>query len=148
MLSSTTLIIYRLFIQTRPEKFTITEKNDNTENTKLNPSTSDYKATLTNITKPGNKLEFKKHRNNQIRTKQKRNQTYKLLLTLNVIFFVLVTPIVLVNAFEVFSLEMVLLRNVAYILAYMNSCVNIVFYILTCETYKNILVKKIKSIIH
>lgn len=145
MLTSTILIIYRLFIQTRPEKFTLSEKNDNAENAKLNQSTSDYKSTTSNG-KINSKIEFKKHRGNQIRTKQKRNQTYKLLLTLNVIFFVLVTPIVLVNAFEVFSSEMV--RNIAYILAYMNSCVNIIFYILTCETYKNILFKKIKNIFH
>ncbi|RNA08690.1 FMRFamide receptor-like [Brachionus plicatilis] len=75
------------------------------------------------------------------RTK-KNNQIYKLLLTLNICFFVFVTPLVLSNTLGLLDYlrdTRILVFEVVYILAYLNHSMNFLFYLLSCEIYRNII---------
>ena len=81
---------------------------------------------------------------NQPNTHAKRNQTYKLLLILNILFFMLVTPLVVANAMGL--LENELCREVVYFLAYLNNCHNILFYFLSSHVYRDILVAKLVNL--
>ena len=71
---------------------------------------------------------------------KKNSQIYKLLLTLNLFFFVLVTPLVLSNSLGLLKDSQYGIRlELVYILAYLNHCLNFLFYGLSCEIYRVIL---------
>jgi hypothetical protein len=70
------------------------------------------------------------------RRAKKNSQIYKLLLTLNAFFFVLVTPLVLCNSFGLLSDQVSIGQEFLYILAYLNHSLNFLFYGLSCEMYR------------
>jgi len=70
------------------------------------------------------------------RTKR-NNQIYKLLLSINIAFFVLVTPLVMVNSFKIDENNSFF--DLVYILAYSNHCCNFVFYGLSCKLFRKTL---------
>ena len=71
---------------------------------------------------------------------KKNSQIYKLLLTLNLFFFVLVTPLVLSNSLGLLKeIQYGIKLELVYILAYLNHCLNFLFYGLSCEIYRVIL---------
>ncbi len=76
---------------------------------------------------------------------KKNSQIYKLLLTLNVFFFVLVTPLVLCNSLGLLNSELGIKTEFVYILAYSNHSLNFFFYGLSCEMYRNVLFDTFRS---
>ena len=80
-------------------------------------------------------------KNNKRRTK-KNNQIYKLLLTLNIFFFVLVSPLVTANTLGYLNQDNELIGQICYMLAYLNHCLNFVFYGMSCGVYRQILIEK------
>jgi hypothetical protein len=70
---------------------------------------------------------------------KKTNQIYKLLILINVCFFVLVTPLVLSNSLGILVIENKIILELVYILSYSNHCINFVFYGLSCKIYRTIL---------
>ena len=70
---------------------------------------------------------------------KKANQIYKLLIIINVCFFVLVNPLVLSNSLGILGNENKMLLELVYILAYLNHCINFIFYGLSCKVYRTIL---------
>lgn len=69
----------------------------------------------------------------------RNNQIYRLLIALNVAFFVMVTPLVLCNSLKIVEIENHNFFDIVYILAYLNHCLNFIFYGMTCELYRNAL---------
>ncbi len=76
------------------------------------------------------------------RRKQRNSQVYRLLLSLNAMFFVLVTPIVFFNSIKLINRNDETILELVYVLAYLNHCVNFVFYGFTCELFRITLSEK------
>ena len=87
--------------------------------------------------------------NEEIKRRTKRNnQVYKLLISLNITFFVLVTPLVLCNSLMLLKTENIFVVDLVYVLAYFNHCLNFVFYSVSCEMYRIILIQGIKKLLN
>jgi len=83
----------------------------------------------------------------QIKRRTRRNnQVYKLLILLNITFFILVTPVVLFNSFDLLNSSNGFILEIIYIFAYMNHCFNFLFYCFSCELYKLVLKSKYQKI--
>lgn len=79
---------------------------------------------------------------------KKNNQIYKLLLTLNICFFVFVTPLVLSNTLGLLDFlrdTQILTFEIVYILSYLNHSINFLFYLLSCEMYRSIVFEFFKK---
>jgi hypothetical protein len=72
--------------------------------------------------------------------KRKCNQTYKLLLTLNLLFFVSVTPLCIFNLMGLLEIE--IYRDIGYFLAYQNNCQSWIIYLISCTFYRLTLKEK------
>nr|QVK45803.1 G protein-coupled receptor [Proales similis] len=84
--------------------------------------------------------------NNLARRLAKRNrQIYQLLITLNVFFFILVTPLVLTNSLGLLTSTDAPLFDMVYIAAYLNHSLNFLFYGFSCKIYRNILCQHMPS---
>lgn len=159
VLTSTILIMYRIFVHTNQTgtnskymEVQVKIRNPNevasdnlhsSSNTKSNRTTV-RTETAQPVTENAISLVPRENRQEMApvrRIKQKRNQTYQLLILLNIVFFILVGPLAFTNVVEFWHNEYV--QHFVYILAYMNNCVNIFFYYLTCECYRNILKRKL-----
>jgi hypothetical protein len=81
------------------------------------------------------------------RRTKKNSQVYKLLLTLNVCFFVLVTPLVLSNSLGYLH-ESATTTEIFYIFAYLNHCLNFLFYGVSCKVFRTILIDTLKKMFH
>lgn len=79
------------------------------------------------------------------RRSKKNSQIYKLLLTLNIFFFVLVTPLVVSNSLGWLKEQTNVTTQLVYIFAYLNHCLNFVFYGFSCKMYRSIMYDLIKS---
>ena len=81
--------------------------------------------------------------NNEIakRRARKSQQVYKLLLSLNLLFFVMVTPVVTLNSFGLLSNSTGPLTAIVYLMAYSNHAFTFIFYGLTCKQYRDIFLK-------
>jgi hypothetical protein len=123
MITSTLIIIYKLFKSNRNYKNKFTEVD----------------IELTNDLKCKNKPSFLEA---ERRTKR-NNQVYKLLITLNVTFFILVTPLVFCNSLRLLDALDENIFQFVYLLAYSNHCFNFIFYGFTSEQFRKIFLKKI-----
>nr|QVK45804.1 G protein-coupled receptor [Proales similis] len=87
---------------------------------------------------------MRRHRDNNqqmVRRRQSRSvQITYLLITTNILFFLLVSPIVVLNAMKLLNEESVL-SEVIYLLAYSNHALNFIFYGITCEKYREKLMR-------
>jgi hypothetical protein len=73
---------------------------------------------------------------NQSRVSVSRNnQVFIILLTTNTLFFCLVSPLVVLNAFGNIQ-ENTAFTTIAYILAYANHALNFIFYGISCKSYR------------
>jgi hypothetical protein len=139
MIVCTILIIYRLFKINQKLKVNLKKRNNPV--VKLNDS-SDIKLMLTQTTEcrsiaaPKPSLAAEAFR----KSSRKNSQIYKTLLTLNIFFFVLVTPLVFTNSLDLLNESHQILRDFVYILAYLNHTLNFVFYGFSCEIYRDILI--------
>ena len=131
MITSTIVIIYKLLIANRNLK-----KSYNSIKTAYLRKNANGLKTLSKDAAE-NKFVFKAAK----RRVKRNNQVYRLLISLNTLFFILVTPIVTFNSITFDKKDEVILQFF-YVLAYLNHCVNFVFYGLTCELFKKVLVKK------
>lgn len=77
---------------------------------------------------------------------KKNSQIYKLLLTLNIFFFVLVTPLVVSNSFGWLKEGDNVTTQLVYTFAYLNHTLNFVFYGFSCKIYRSIVYDLLKSI--
>ena len=77
------------------------------------------------------------------RRAKRNNQVYKLLITLNATFFILVTPLVFCNSIKLLDTINHTIVELIYLLAYLNHCLNFIFYGLTCEQFRVILFHKL-----
>ncbi len=147
MITSTILIVYRLFVMTRRKKAsTLTTLDKSTSITDLvvfkkgttskSPDTRPQKRTHQQ-----KKLQL----NDEVitKTRRKRNQTYWVLMMLNLAFFIFVTPLVAFNTKGFWGSEEI--RDICYVLSYMNNCVYFFFYIITCESFREVLLAEIKK---
>ena len=149
MIFSSSLIVKRLLnITKRLQKHSLLnvepnsfkdERNDDatqSEKAKLNPNGITQIADLQNNKET--QVNFKKDRH-LLQTHRLRNynQIYRLLLCLNLVFLILVTPLVLCNSLQI--LEYYMVRDVCYVLAYLNHSLNSFIYGMSCEAYRNIL---------
>ncbi len=135
MTSSTIVIIYKLCnanksLKKRCKSNEITNKCIDEENTKASKESIRNNLVL---------KEAKKR-------SKRNNQVYRLLLSLNILFFIFVTPIVLCNHLKLLDLNHRIILESVYVLAYLNHCINFILYGLTCKLFKNILIEKINSI--
>jgi hypothetical protein len=127
MISSTIAIMFKLY-QTNQK---LKDKNKNKENSKefteMDSIVNDnrYRERL--------KSAYDEHK----KRTRRNNQIYKLLLSINIAFFVLVTPLVMVNSFKIDENNSFF--DLVYILAYSNHCCNFVFYGLSCKLFRKIL---------
>ena len=80
------------------------------------------------------------------KTARKNSQIYKLLLTVNLFFFVLVTPLVLSNSLDILGDSDHIFRDLVYTLAYLNHALNFLFYGFSCKIYRMILIDFFKSL--
>lgn len=138
MIVCTVLIIYRLFKINRKLKVNLKKRNPVV---KLNDS-GDINLMLTQSTEcrsmatPKPSLAAEAFR----KSSRKNSQIYKTLLTLNIFFFVLVTPLVLANSLDLLNESNQIFRDFVYILAYLNHTLNFVFYGFSCKIYRTILI--------
>jgi hypothetical protein len=72
---------------------------------------------------------------NQSRGVSRNNQVFIILLTTNTLFFCLVSPLVVLNAFGNIQ-ENTAFTTIAYILAYANHALNFIFYGISCKSYR------------
>ncbi|CAF1042651.1 unnamed protein product [Brachionus calyciflorus] len=163
MVICTILIIYRLFQLNKRLKLSSTRqckeipvlKNDEALFQKLDESKCDLKTESNSKECHNNKAtQYKQIKKSskvndlaKKRTK-KNNQIYKLLLTLNIFFFVLVTPLVLSNSLgflDYIKETHQSIFEIVYILAYLNHSMNFLFYVLSCEIYRSILIDLFKQ---
>lgn len=72
------------------------------------------------------------------RRSKKNSQIYKLLLTLNLFFFALVTPLVLCNSLGWLKEGQNFTTQIVYTIAYLNHALNFVFYGVSCKMYRSI----------
>ena len=162
MIVCTALIIYRLYKITKNLKsktktkatdhFKQKEANDplisNNSPSSINPnnglittpSTIDIKNVklLKGTTQCAHSEQAKK-------TVRKNGQIYKLLLTVNIFFFALVTPLVLANSLDLLGESNHIFRDLVYTLAYLNHALNFLFYGFSCKIYRMILIDFVKS---
>lgn len=141
MISSTIVIIIKLcqannnLKKTRRSSLNITQRE--IEMSELN-SLDDHE----NAQRTGDSIRSKRVKPKRlVRTETKRRnhrnlQVYKLLVSLNIAFFIMVTPLVLSNSLKSPEIENYALFDLVYILAYLNHCLNFVFYSITCELYR------------
>jgi hypothetical protein len=108
----------------------IIDKNKSNNNSKANSKGSTPKAYTE---------QFKK-------TARKNSQIYKLLLTVNLFFFVLVTPLVLSNSLDILGESDHIFRDLVYTLAYLNHALNFIFYGFSCKIYRMILIDFFKGL--
>ena len=123
MITSTLIIIYKLFKSNRNLKNKFTEED----------------IELTNDLKSRIKPSFAEAK----RRTKRNNQVYKLLITLNVTFFILVTPLVFCNSLRLLDSLDENIFQLVYLLAYLNHCFNFIFYGFTSEQFRKIFLKKI-----
>ena len=132
MMTSTTIIIYKLCSANK--------------NLKQRYKPTETQSDMENNIKPSKERVENRY---VIKAAQKRakrnNQVYKLLLSLNSIFFLLITPIVLCNYFKLLNRKYEMILELVYVLAYLNHCINFVLYGLTCELFRTTLTEKFKS---
>lgn len=99
-----------------------------------------------NMTILKDKVSIKQPNDLAKRRARKNRQIYNTLLCLNFVFFILVTPVVTCNSFELldngrdFWFHKYLVALV-YILAYSNHAFNFLFYLFSCKPYRDIYVK-------
>ena len=74
---------------------------------------------------------------------KRNNQVYRLLLSLNILFFIFVTPIVLCNHLKLLDLNHRNILESVYVLAYLNHCINFILYGLTCKLFRSVLIQKL-----
>ena len=76
----------------------------------------------------------------QKRRARKNRHIYNVLLCLNLVFFLLVTPVVIFNSFDLleFNNNNGILVSVCYFLAYSNHTFNFIFYLLSSKPYRDI----------
>jgi len=81
---------------------------------------------------------LKQEKNNELsRRLRNYNQIYYLLLTMNFTFFVLLSPLVLIATANPGLLNKnETIRDIIYILAYLNHCLNSFAYSMNCEIYR------------
>lgn len=61
----------------------------------------------------------------------------------------MVTPIVLTNSLRIFEIDNEdIIFESFYVLAYLNHCLNFIFYGLSCELFRKVLIVKIKHFFH
>ncbi len=83
-------------------------------------------------------VNFKRDKNSILEKRlQSYNQIYRLLLSLNIMFLVLVSPLVLCNYFHLLNNKVI--RETVYLLAYLNHCLNSFIYGMSSENYRIIL---------
>lgn len=155
MIICTILIIYRLFQinkklnlpspQAKEKKDTIYFSKSEVKSEKITDelNTEDNKTRYKLIKKSFKIKDIAKKRT------KKNNQIYKLLLTLNICFFVFVTPLVLSNTLGLLDYlrdTQILIFEIVYILAYLNHSINFLFYLLSCEIYRNIIFEFFKRL--
>ena len=128
MMVSTVLITYKLYsinkkFQQR-SNIPTTSSHQNVELQLLNNSNNNENSSI------NNKLSSRKAHKNDIAEKRakKNNQIYKLLISVNVFFFLLVTPVVLTNSLGWLREENKIVIELVYIMAYLNHCLNFIFY--------------------
>ena len=147
MFVCTLKIIYRLFKINRRLKKHARVKSIRVDKRKSKTSSSNQlesKTSVSNLSEVKINLnkKDKKSPNNQLvkRLSKKNNQIYKLLLTLNLSFFLMVTPIVLLTSLDIFKDKNQISFEIANILAYLNHCLNFLFYGFSCKFYRQILI--------
>ena len=124
MITSTLIIIYKLFKSNRNFKNKFEEVD----------------IELTNdLKKSKNKTSFLEAK----RRTKRNNQVFKLLIALNVTFFILVTPLVFCNSLRILDTLDENIFQLVYLLAYSNHSFNFVFYGFTCEQFRKIFLKKL-----
>ena len=76
----------------------------------------------------------------QKRRARKNRHIYNVLLCLNLVFFLLVTPVVIFNSFDLleFNNNNGILVSICYFLAYSNHTFNFIFYLLSSKPYRDI----------
>ena len=150
MICCTILIIYRLFKINQNLKSNgpvSTTKNDSLrQNSTIGMAScidatgcSSFAADARNRRKSASRSSLAK------KTSRKNRQIYKLLLTLNIFFFVLVTPLVLANSLNLIKESNHLFRDFVYTLAYLNHSLHFLFYGFSCEIYRTILIDFLKK---
>lgn len=77
---------------------------------------------------------------------KKNSQIYKLLLTLNIFFFVLVTPLVVSNSLGWLKEGDNVTTQLVYTFAYLNHTLNFVFYGFSCKIYRSIVYDLLKNV--
>ena len=135
MMTSTTIIIYKLCSANKnlKQRYKLTEETTNVLKTQNEAKILKEKVENRYVIKAAQ------------RRAKRNNQVYKLLLSLNILFFILVTPIVLCNYFKLLNRKYEIILELVYVLAYLNHCINFVLYGLTCELFRTTLTEKFKS---
>ena len=151
MVTSTCIIISKLFKANKNLNDKSRSYYQNYEKSKSINLQSVNENSEINVNADELSVGFKQKRNELIYEEMKRrtkrnNQVYKLLISLNVLFFILVTPLVLCNSLKVLKIENEFILEFVYILAYLNHCLNFVFYSLSCEMYRVILLTYFRKI--
>ena len=141
MICCTILIIYRLFkinenLKTKNE---ILRQNSTVGVTSCIVDTTGCSSFAADTRKSTSRSSLAK------KTSRKNRQIYKLLLTLNIFFFVLVTPLVLANSLNLIKENNHLFRDFVYTLAYLNHSLHFLFYGFSCEIYRTILIDIFKK---
>jgi hypothetical protein len=137
MITSTIIIIYKLCSANVNLK-----KRYEPSETSIELTTEKCSKTKKEVSE--NKFAFEAAK----RRSQRNNQVYRLLLSLNVLFFILVTPIVFCNSIKLLDKHDEAIIELVYVLAYLNHCINFVLYGLTCELFRIILIEKFKNLIY
>ena len=116
--------------------------NNNTNNTLLpTPSSADLKNTKSILKASSHNAQSEQAK----KTVRKNSQIYKLLLTVNIFFFALVTPLVLANSLDLLGDSNHIFRDLVYTLAYLNHSLNFLFYGFSCKIYRMILIDCFKN---
>ncbi len=146
---STVVIVYKLFVMTKFKKpRSLSTQNRSTSERDL--------VAFKNKTSSKNQIIIIKSKtiltgerasvikNLRCQTRRKRNQTYWILIALNFSFFILVTPLVSFNSIGFWGSDKI--REICYVLSYMNNCIHFFFYIITCESYREVFIEMMKKI--
>ena len=164
MIISSTLIILRLLKLNHSVKYLNEKAKSKIDERKQN---DDSNRVLTQTVKLGSNLEEDKNdfalnytlrndveerkinlakradssNNIQKRRARKNRQIYHVLLCLNFVFFLLVTPVVIFNSFHLleFNNNSGILVSMCYFLAYSNHTFNFIFYLISSQPYRDIL---------
>jgi hypothetical protein len=128
----------------RPKK---TNTNNNNNNNANESDIGDRRFRMTSFLVSVSNFKNKKRQKNEMiqRVTRRNNQTFKLLLSINIIFFILVTPIVTCNSLGLLTEQSTssTTLEIVYILAYLNHCLNFFLYGMSCKTFRDALVKSI-----